>query len=170
MLNGNPTLFDYLQKHHKELQVLQHYNYYDKGIDRGILIREKLSWVNRVLDSREFFLEEKNKAGQLLNNMTLIDVKGISSSGQSSPTEIQKESAGFSNTLKKKLGNLKIKLGGEAKQEDTGMQETLMEDFDIDHQRVHFNSVPVTKKFDSGFFKEAPNSKASNNDAKCTLL
>lgn len=172
LLNGNPELFNYLQDNRSKLMVLEHYNYYDKGIDRGILIREKLSWMNRVLDSREQFLEEKSKSGQLFNSLNSNEHKGISGSGKLSPGLPPKEEGiivNATNNMKKKISNLKIKLTGSDQKEDNTIDENLIDD-EIERENVHFNSVPVNKKYDFAFFQEETGSKASNNDALSTFI
>lgn len=167
LLNGNPLLFDYLKKHRHELMVLEHYNFYDKTVDRGILVREKLNWLNRVLDNPETFFEEKSKSSQLLNNMVPIDFSGHGRKEYYSPGATSgEEGASPTGTKKKGLG-LRLKVSSPEKDE-ANINEQLMDDEDQDAANVCFNSVPINKS-EFTFFKENLNntpSKASQSGAK----
>ena len=152
LLNGNPMLFDYLNDNRKEILVLEHFNYYEKGVDRGILVREKLSWLNRVLDSKEDFNDEKNKSHQVLNNLNPIDISGLSRRESASPKNESEENTPSPDTKQKKArATLKINVKG-ADQHQEEMKEGLIDNDDYE-ANVHFNSVPINKS-DSTFFKD----------------
>lgn len=162
LLNGNPLLFEYLQKHRSDLMVLEHYNFYDKGVDRGILVREKLTWMNRVLDNPSVFFEEKSKSSQLLNNMVPIDASGIGRKESGSPGVISSGEGSPSQPGGKKKGlGLKLKLG-QTEEEKPQLNEQLIDDEDADPANVCFNSVPIHKS-EFTFFTEPVNNTPSKN-------
>jgi hypothetical protein len=171
LLNGSATLFDYLNDNRKEILVLEHFNYYEKGVDRGILVRQKLSWLNRVLDSKEEFQLEKNKSHQVLNNLTPFDVSGLSRKVSTSPNNEPEDNMTSPGTKQKKArAMLKINVKDvDLKKEE--MNEGLI-DKDEYEANVHFNSVPINKS-DLGFFKDlmpVSPGKVSHADARSIIV
>lgn len=170
LLNGNPILYEYLNDNRKEILVLEHFNYYEKGLDRGILVREKLSWLNRVLDSKEEFVEEKSKSHRVLNNLNPIDISGLTRRESSSPeNQSPEDSPNGPENRKKGRALLKINVK-EADQKKEEMKESLI-DVDDYESNVYFNSVPINKS-DFGFFKDGADGtpgKVSQTDARSKL-
>ena len=167
-------MFAHLNENKKGLLVLQNYNCYEKGTDRGIIIREKLTWLLRILEDRETLQEEQSKATMILNNMVQMSSQAVSSTGTGShvapesPTSV--DSPGSRSKPRKRPEKLSLTKVGLDADQDFGESFVDPEDSDATNH-VHLYSVPNNKS-DFGFFKgddKVATPKRSQNDNVSSL-
>lgn len=169
-------MFAHLNENRKSLVILQNYNCFEKGNDRGIIIREKLSWILKILEDKETLQEEQSKSNLILNNMVQMSSQAVSSSGTGSqvcpdsPTSTG--SPGSKTKARKRPEKLTLnKVSLDAGEQEFGESFVDPEDKDTSNH-VHLYSVPNNKS-DFGFFKDpdqVATPKRSQNDNMSNLI
>lgn len=169
-------MFAHLNENRKSLIILQNYNCYEKGNDRGIIIREKLTWILKILEDKETLQEEQSKSNLILNNMVQMSSQAVSSTGTGSQMAPDSPTSTGSPGSKSKARKRPEKLTLNKVSLDAGEQEYGESFVDPEEKaagnHVHMYSVPNNKS-DFGFFKDheqVATPKRSQNDNMSSIL